>query len=304
VGKSLVTYNQWYSVELSLDHVSLTNINVYAAYSHDRNHLDEFQIAFNDYPAPIEYSQNIEVEQYTIVDYLYDSQDFQCLISGVSGRVVGNRQYSFSKITALSLVMFYPATYFITTCLTILTDLPDLTDFLSPKVIIPLALLISPLIGKFFQQYPQYYRRREKQREWKDYKSQSSQFAYDFQQPFTDYTRQRQQQYQQESYSYQQQKQQSYRRSSRSQEAPPRQPPPKDQDLDLYQILAVSRTATEKEIKRAYLLKAKEVHPDRNPGDKQAEEKFKLVNQAYAILSDKNQRQQYDRYGWQSVKYK
>jgi molecular chaperone DnaJ len=73
--------------------------------------------------------------------------------------------------------------------------------------------------------------------------------------------------------------------------------------MDLYAILSVGRTATEKEIKRAYLLKAKEVHPDRNPGNKQSEEMFKKVNQAFAILSDKFKREQYDKYGYQAVKY-
>jgi curved DNA-binding protein CbpA len=73
--------------------------------------------------------------------------------------------------------------------------------------------------------------------------------------------------------------------------------------MDLYALLSISRTATDKEIKRAYLTKAKELHPDRNPGDKKAEELFKKVNQAYAILSDKYKREQYDKYGYESVKY-
>jgi curved DNA-binding protein CbpA len=73
--------------------------------------------------------------------------------------------------------------------------------------------------------------------------------------------------------------------------------------MDLYNLLSVSRTATDREIKRAYLLKAKELHPDRNPGDKKCEELFKKVNQAYAILSDKYKREQYDKYGYESVKY-
>ncbi len=73
--------------------------------------------------------------------------------------------------------------------------------------------------------------------------------------------------------------------------------------MDLYNLLSVSRTATDKEMKRAYLLKAKELHPDRNPGDKKAEELFKKVNQAYSILSDKYKREQYDKYGYESVKY-
>ena len=57
--------------------------------------------------------------------------------------------------------------------------------------------------------------------------------------------------------------------------------------MDLYELLSVSRTATNKEIKRAYLTNAKELHPDRNPGDKNAEELFKKVNEAYTILSNK-----------------
>lgn len=76
-----------------------------------------------------------------------------------------------------------------------------------------------------------------------------------------------------------------------------------EQPLDLYKILSVSPTATEKEIKLAYLRKAKELHPDRNPGDKNAEELFKKVNQAYAILSNQYKREQYDKYGYESVKY-
>jgi DnaJ-class molecular chaperone len=73
--------------------------------------------------------------------------------------------------------------------------------------------------------------------------------------------------------------------------------------MNLYYLLSVSRTAKVKEIKHAYLLKAKEFHPDRNPGDKKCEELFKKVNQAYAILSDKYKREQYDKYGYEIVKY-
>ena len=73
--------------------------------------------------------------------------------------------------------------------------------------------------------------------------------------------------------------------------------------MDLYDLLSVSRTATERETKRAYLFKAKELHPDRNPGNKKAEEMFKKVNQAYAILSNRFKREQYDQYGYESVKY-
>lgn len=73
---------------------------------------------------------------------------------------------------------------------------------------------------------------------------------------------------------------------------------------DLYGLLGVSRVANDSDIKRAYLLKAKEFHPDRNIGNKQIEEKFKLINQAYAILSDREQRQIFDEYGYDHVKYK
>jgi curved DNA-binding protein CbpA len=55
---------------------------------------------------------------------------------------------------------------------------------------------------------------------------------------------------------------------------------------DLYEILGVDRNATEEEIKKAYRRLAKKYHPDLNPGDKEAEQKFKEINEAYEILSD------------------
>jgi molecular chaperone DnaJ len=67
--------------------------------------------------------------------------------------------------------------------------------------------------------------------------------------------------------------------------------------LDYYEILGVSRTATKEEIKKAYRKLAMKYHPDRNPGDKEAEEKFKLINEAYQVLSDEEKRAIYDRYG-------
>ena len=64
---------------------------------------------------------------------------------------------------------------------------------------------------------------------------------------------------------------------------------------DYYQILGVPENATEEEIKRAYRRMAKKYHPDKNPGDKSAEEQFKLANEAYEVLADAKKREQYDR---------
>lgn len=66
---------------------------------------------------------------------------------------------------------------------------------------------------------------------------------------------------------------------------------------DYYDILGVARTAGDEEIKKAYRKLAMQHHPDRNPGNKAAEEKFKVINEAYAVLSDPEKRSTYDRYG-------
>ncbi len=71
---------------------------------------------------------------------------------------------------------------------------------------------------------------------------------------------------------------------------------------DYYEILGVSRTATAEEIKTAYRKLAMKYHPDRNQGDKEAEEKFKEVAEAYEVLSDPEKRQRYDQFGHEGVR--
>ncbi len=70
---------------------------------------------------------------------------------------------------------------------------------------------------------------------------------------------------------------------------------------DYYEILEVSKTATAEEIKKAYRKKAIQYHPDKNPGDKESEEKFKEAAEAYEVLSDSQKRQRYDQFGHAGV---
>ncbi len=74
-----------------------------------------------------------------------------------------------------------------------------------------------------------------------------------------------------------------------------------DQKRDYYEVLGVGRTASDDELKKAYRKLAKQYHPDMNPGDKQAEAKFKEINEAYEVLSDKDKRTKYDQFGHAGV---
>src|SRR4051812_49980964 len=66
---------------------------------------------------------------------------------------------------------------------------------------------------------------------------------------------------------------------------------------DFYQVLGIKRDAKPEEIKKAYRRLARKYHPDVNPGDKAAEERFKLITEAHEVLSDPKKRKVYDRFG-------
>jgi molecular chaperone DnaJ len=73
-------------------------------------------------------------------------------------------------------------------------------------------------------------------------------------------------------------------------------------ELDYYEVLGISQSSSQDEIKKAYRKLAMKYHPDRNPNDKEAEEKFKQSTEAYEVLSDSNKRQIYDTYGHEGLK--
>jgi molecular chaperone DnaJ len=75
-----------------------------------------------------------------------------------------------------------------------------------------------------------------------------------------------------------------------------------DEKQDYYELLGVARTATPEEIRKAFRTLALKYHPDRNPGNKEAEQKFKKISQAYDVLSDAEKRKQYDQFGHEGLR--
>ena len=74
-----------------------------------------------------------------------------------------------------------------------------------------------------------------------------------------------------------------------------------DEKRDYYEVLGVARNANADEIKKAYRKAAIKYHPDKNPGDKEAEEKFKEANEAYEVLSNPEKKAKYDQFGFAGV---
>ncbi len=71
---------------------------------------------------------------------------------------------------------------------------------------------------------------------------------------------------------------------------------------DYYNVLGVDRSASPDDIKRAYRKLALKYHPDKNQGNKEAEEKFKIAAEAYEVISDPDKRQRYDQYGHEGLR--
>ena len=74
-----------------------------------------------------------------------------------------------------------------------------------------------------------------------------------------------------------------------------------EQKRDYYEVLGLKKGASDDEIKKAFRKMAMKYHPDKNPGDKTCEEKFKEVNEAYGILSDPEKKKMYDQFGHAGV---
>src|SRR4051794_21478930 len=74
-------------------------------------------------------------------------------------------------------------------------------------------------------------------------------------------------------------------------------------EKDYYDLLGVKKSANDEELKKAYRNLAKKYHPDKNKGNKEAENKFKEISEAYAVLSDKEKREQYDRLGKEAFNF-
>ncbi|CAF3698432.1 unnamed protein product [Rotaria sordida] len=342
---------EWHQLadQVSLSNINLSDINVYAAHTYDRQHILEIDMKINDTLQSIDdlsLNNNI-IEEWTIdqdtafeigwdltivniiqnlclkklkqqkndeyritsirfrtdneiqkliyfpvyiVDYQYRNKQLQCLINGRTGKVAGLRQFSRLKITALIMGIVYPA------CIMSFVSIVSFIFYAITGrfIAIPIALLSTGLtfpfitlsvliIGRYIRDYSHLYRGKRDIHEWLDFKKRNPYFFTDkhFDQQYTSQTFHRQQT-------------QETKKPTFSLDIGP----------NLYEILGVSRIASNIDIKQAYLLKAKEFHPDRNVGNQEIEEKFKLINQAYAILSDPEQRQLFDDYGYDHVKYK